>query len=221
MPNEENNDGAQGGTEEHTDGQQEEQQAGSAGSDEQSSDNRTSGAGEPDIDWKAKAREWEKRAKTNQAEAKKNADAARRLAAIEDEKKTADEKAQERERKAAEREQAASERVAKADIRAALTGIVDDPDSIIEDLKISRFLTDDGEVDDDAIASLKAKYEALRPANVRAIKPNPAQGANGSKEHEKPYTKADLVHMTTDEINEARRAGKLDHLLGRRAALTK
>lgn len=176
---------------------------------------------DPDIDWKAKARDWEKRAKANQAEAKKNADAARRLAAIEDEKKTAEQKAQERERKAAEREQAANERVAKADIRAALTGVVDDPDSIIEDLTISRFLTDGGDVDDERIASLKAKYEALRPPARRAPNPNPAQGANGSKEHEKPLAEADLAHMTPKEINEARKAGRLDHLMGRRPSLNK
>lgn len=174
-----------------------------------------------EIDWKAKAREWEKRAKTHQTEARRNADAARRLAAIENEKKSAEERAQERERKAEARERTASERVAKADLRAALTGIVDDPDSIIEDLSIGRFLTDDGEPDEDAIASLKARYEALRPPTTRAPKPNPAQGANGSKEHEKPLTEADLARMTPKEINEARKAGRLDHLMGRRPSLNK
>lgn len=158
----------------------------------------------------AKARKWEKQAKSN-------SDAAKRLAEVEEAQKTAEQKAQDAARRAEERAQAAAERVAKAEIKAALTGVVDDPDSIIEDLSIKRFLTDD-EPDEDAIAALKSKYEALRPPSTRAPKPNPAQGVNGSKEHEKPYTQADLARMSTDEINEARKAGKLDHLMGRKSS---
>lgn len=173
------------------------------------------GTGEPEIDWKAKAREWEKRAKANQAEAKKNADAAKRIAEIEEAQKTAEQKAQDAAKAAEARAQAANQRVAKAEVKAALTGIVDDPESIIEDLNLSRYLTDDGDVDDDAVAALKTKYEALRPPSKRAPNPNPAQGANGGKEHEKPLTEADLKQMTTDEINKARREGRLDHLMGR------
>lgn len=174
------------------------------------------GTSEPEIDWKAKAREWEKRAKANQAEAKKNADAAKRIADIEEAQKTAEQKAQDAAKAADQRAQAANQRVARAEVKAALTGIVDDPESIIEDLNLSRYLTDDGDVDEDAVAALRTKYEALRPPSRRAPNPNPAQGANGSKEPEKPYTQADLKSMTTDEINEARKTGKLDHLMGRR-----
>lgn len=62
-------------------------------------------ANEPDIDWKAKAREWERRAKDNKS-------AADKLAQIEEAQKTAEQKAAERlaeaERKAAEAEFRAS-----------------------------------------------------------------------------------------------------------------
>lgn len=189
--------------------------------DKDSSENeQTSGQGASGTDWEkeaarlrselAKARKWEKQAKSN-------ADAAKRLGEVEEQQKSAEQRAQDAARKAEERAQAAAERVAKAEIKAALTGVVDDPDSIIEDLSIKRFLADD-EPDDDAIAALKAKYEALRPPTKRAPNPNPAQGVNGSKEHEKPYTQADLARMSTDEINEARKAGKLDHLMGRKSS---
>lgn len=174
-----------------------------------------------EIDWKAKAREWERRAKANQAEAKKNADAAKRIAEIEEAQKTAEQKAQDAARAAEERAQAANQRVARAEVKAALTGLVDDPEEIIEDLNLGRFLTDDGDPDEEAIAKLRAKYEALRPPSKRAPAPNPAQGANGGKEPEKALTEADLAHMSTDEINKARKEGRLDHLMGRKPAIRK
>jgi len=58
--------------------------------------------------------------------------------------------------------------LAAARIEAALTGIVDDPSTIVEDLNMSRYITEDGEVDHDAIAALKKKYALLvkRPPSV-------------------------------------------------------
>lgn len=72
------------------------------------------------------------------------------------------------------------ERVASADIRAALTGIVPDPESVIEDLNISRFIGDDGEVNAEAITALRAKYAALAPEGKRLPAPNPAQGSSAA-----------------------------------------
>lgn len=52
-------------------------------------------------------------------------------------------------------------RIAGAEIKAVLTGLVPDPESIVEDLNLDRYVTDDGEVDTDAVAKLREKYAAL------------------------------------------------------------
>lgn len=74
----------------------------------------------------------------------------------------------------------ATERVVTAEIKAALTGLVDDPRSIIEDLNLSRFVDDDGDVDEAAVEALKAKYAAF--SGRRAPRPDPTQasGSNGA-----------------------------------------
>lgn len=93
--------------------------------------------------------------------------------------KTAEERAQEAQKAAEDRATAALSRVARAEVKAALAGLVDDPDAIAEDLNLARFITDDGEIDDAAIAALKTKYAAF--AGRRAPRPDPSQasGANG------------------------------------------
>lgn len=89
------------------------------------------------------------------------------------------ERATERATAAEARAAAATQRVARAEVKAALAGLVDNPDSIIEDLNLARFVSDDGEVNDDAIAALKSKYAAF--GTRRAPRPDPSQasGANG------------------------------------------
>jgi len=69
--------------------------------------------------------------------------------------------AEERGRQAARLEFGAE--LAGAKITAALTGIVpaDQLGEVVEDLNIARYVTDEGKVDDDAVASLAAKYTAL------------------------------------------------------------
>jgi hypothetical protein len=90
------------------------------------------------------------------------------------------ERATERATAAEARAAAATQRVARAEVKAALAGLVDNPDSIIEDLNLARFVSDDGEVNDDAIAALKSKYAAF--GTRRAPRPDPTQasGSNGA-----------------------------------------
>lgn len=116
---------------------------------------------------------------------------------------------------AEEKASAAHARIAGAEVKAALTGVVDDPAAIIEDLNLSRFVTEDGEPDEDAIAELREKYEAMNPSGPKVPKKNPAQGKNGGRETEKPITADDLKDMTAEEINKLRHDGKLDHLMGK------
>lgn len=92
--------------------------------------------------------------------------------------KTDAERATERATAAEARATAATQRVARAEVKAALAGLVDNPDSIIEDLNLARFVSDDGEVNEDAIAALKAKYAAF--SGRRAPRPDPTQASGGN-----------------------------------------
>ena len=93
--------------------------------------------------------------------------------------KTADERAQEALKAAENRALASMQRVARAEVKAALTGLVDDPDSIVEDLNLARFVDDDGEINEGAIAALKTKYAGF--SSKRGPRPDLSQGsgANG------------------------------------------
>ena len=92
--------------------------------------------------------------------------------------KTADERAQEALKAAENRALASMQRVARAEVKAALTGLVDDPDAIVEDLNLARFIDDDGEINEGAIAALKTKYAGF---SKRGPRPDLSQGsaANG------------------------------------------
>jgi flavin-binding protein dodecin len=92
--------------------------------------------------------------------------------------KTAEERSQEAVKAADTRALASMQRVARAEVKAALTGLVDDPDSIVEDLNLARFIDDDGEINDGAIAALKTKYAGF---SKRGPRPDLSQGsgANG------------------------------------------
>jgi len=94
--------------------------------------------------------------------------------------KTEQERTQEVLKAAEDRAQAATQRVARAEVKAALTGLVDDPNSIVEDLNLARFIDSDGEIDQGALDKLKAKYAGF--AGPRAPRPDRSQasGANGA-----------------------------------------
>jgi hypothetical protein len=77
------------------------------------------------------------------------------------------------------RAEAANQRVARAEIKAALAGVVDNPDAIIEDLNLAKFVDDDGEVDAFAVQSLAAKFAVF--SGRRAPRPDSSQGS-GSRE---------------------------------------
>lgn len=141
-------------------------------------------AGKPEPDWKAEARKWEQRAKTNSA-------AAKELEQIKAAQQTAEERAQAAARAAEARAANALRQIASAEIRAALTGIVPDPATVVEDLNLDRFLdTESGEVNANAVEALRAKYQQLAPPpGPRAPAPNPAQGSGGTP----PPTLAQLI----------------------------
>lgn len=58
-------------------------------------------------------------------------------------------------------------KIAAAEIKAALTGVVEDPEAIVEDLNLDKFLVDD-EVDRDAVDRLKTKLASVNSASVNS-----------------------------------------------------
>jgi hypothetical protein len=70
--------------------------------------------------------------------------------------------------------------VAAARLEAALTGLVPDPRSIVEDLNLTKFVTDDGEVDEDAVKALREKYAATTGTTAPGPRPDLTQGAQAS-----------------------------------------
>jgi len=112
--------------------------------------------------------------------------------------KTDAERATERATAAEARATAATQRVARAEVKAALAGLVDNPDSIIEDLNLARFVSDDGEVNDDAIAALKSKYAAF--SGRRAPRPDPTQ-ASGGNGASAPSPASELASILQGQLN--------------------
>jgi hypothetical protein len=128
------------------------------------------------------SRKWEKRTKDNKTKADQ-------FDELEAANHTETERANARAAAAEAKATAAAEKIAAARLEAALTGVVDQPADVVADLNIGKFLTDDGDVDADKVAALKAKYAGFAPTrDPRAPAVNPAQGAGG-----KAPTLGDLV----------------------------
>lgn len=116
---------------------------------------------------------WKKQARENERRAKANAKAAEELEQLKASQMSETEKAvaeaETRGRQAALGD--IGQRLAAAEIKAALTGVVPNPAEIVEDLNLGKYVTDDGDVDEDAVKTLRTKYEALAPAKEPAKPP--------------------------------------------------
>jgi hypothetical protein len=184
----------------------------SKGDDGKGDDGGDSDKGDDDVEkWKALARKHEQRATSNAAAAKELEKL--KKSQMSDTEKAVTE-AEERGRNTARLE--AGEKVAAAEIKAALKGVVPDPAAIVEDLNLKRYLTDDGEVDDDAVEKLRTKYEAAFKSNGKTKdgdKPDLGQGDKGGN-RARQLSRDDLKTMKPDDIEKARVAGQLDDVLG-------
>jgi hypothetical protein len=169
-------------------------------------------------DWQAEADKWKALARKHEGHAKANAGAAKELDELKasqmNEVEKAVKEAEDRGRQAGKSE--SGQRIAAAEIKAALKGIVADPASIVEDLNLARYVTDDGDVDAEAIEALKAKFEGLAPP--KGGKPGSADGGargkgSGNGEGPAQLSRADLKGMTPKQINEAKKAGRLRDVL--------
>lgn len=178
-----------------------------AGADKAPDTSATDDSGEasnPEADkWKALARKHEKAAKAMSA---KLADAEK--AAMSDAEKAVA-NARDEGRSEARREVGA--KLAQARIEAALAKIVDNPSEIAEDLNLAAYVTDDGEVDVDKVAALKAKWVGL-------LQPGrPTGDADGGPRGDtKPgqLSREDIKSMTPQQITKAKADGRLNDLLG-------
>lgn len=158
----------------------------------------------------AEVAKWKALARKNEDRAKENAVKARELEALKAAQMTETERAV-AEAKAAGRAEALSsvgQRLAAAEIRAALTGIVPDPSAIAEDLDLSRYVDDDGNVDEAKVQALAAKYAAFTP---KPGGPDLGAGNRGTPAGTgtEQLTAEDVKKMTPAEIVKARQAGRL------------
>ena len=154
-----------------------------------------------ETDWKAESRKWESRAKENLATAKANEDAARRLAEIEEAQKTEAQKAQERVEVAEKRAAELELRSMRAEVAAA-KGI---PSELL-----TGTTKEELEAHADRLIEFRGE-QAQPPAGPIA----PGEGSQRS-DHKglTQLTQEDITSMSPQEINDARRAGRLNKLLG-------
>lgn len=94
---------------------------------------------------------------------KESSAAAEKLAEYEEANKTEQEKLVAEAVKAARAEvlSEVGKKLAAAKIEAALTGIVSDPASVVEDLNLGKYLDSDGEVDADSVKALREKFSSI------------------------------------------------------------
>jgi len=174
---------------------------GEGGSGEGSGSGESAPTPEEAAKWKAMARKHENAAKAGQKELDKL------RAASQTDAERAVSEAEARGRQAALADVA--QRLAGAEVKAALAGVVPDPAAIVEDLNLSKYVTSDGEVDSEAVAELRKKYEGLA-AKGKGSTPDPLrQGQRGSTPDKGQLSLADLRKMTPDQIVKARKEGRL------------
>lgn len=113
----------------------------------------------------------------------------------------------------------ANQRILKAEVRAAAAGKLADPADALKFIDISSFeVTDDGVTDTAAIASaidvLLGDKPYLAAQGGKRFEGSADGGPRNVGEQTRQLTQADLERMSPQEINDARRAGQLDKLLG-------
>jgi len=142
----------------------------------------------------------------------------RQAAALKD--KPAEEQALEAARQEARQEanQRANERILRSELRASATGKLADPSDAALYINLSDFeVSDDGEIDADALRDAIDDLLTRKPhlaANARRFDGNADQGPRGERRPTQ-LTDADLINMKPHEVNQARREGRLDRVMGK------
>lgn len=160
------------------------------------------GGAEP-TDWKAEAEKWKALSRKNEERAHSNAEKAKRLDELEEKSKSEMQKAQER-ADAAEKRAAALEVQATRARVAAAKGV---------DVELLAGSTEE-EITACADRLLAWRGESAPPKPPAATPATDAGARGDTIGGPKQYTREDLKTMTPKQINEARRAGHLDHIMG-------
>lgn len=160
------------------------------------------GGAEP-TDWRAEAEKWKALSRKNEERAHSNAEKAKRLDELEEKSKSEMQKALERADAAEKRAAALEVQATRARVAAARGVDVD-------------LLTGSTEEEITACADrLLAWRGESAPSRPPASTPATDAGARGDTvAGPKQYTREDLKTMTPKQINEARRAGHLDRIMG-------
>lgn len=122
------------------------------------------------------------------------------------------------------RRQAAAEALAKAnarilrsEVKAAAAGLLADPEDALRLLNLDQFeVGDDGNVDTDEIKDAISDLIKRKPYLAAQGGTVQFDSARGKRAPVGQLTRAELEKMTPAEINAARKAGRLDALLGKR-----
>lgn len=113
----------------------------------------------------------------------------------------------------------ANTRIIRSEVKAAATGKLSDPADALTFLDLEQFEVDEnGEIDASDVASAIEDLIQRKPY-LAAAKANRFQGTgdNGAatrKSAPKQVTETELAHMTAEQIDKARREGRLSTLLG-------
>lgn len=99
--------------------------------------------------------------------------------------------------------------IAAAKLEAALTGVIPDPAAIVSTLDLGRFVTDTGDVNQEAVTAIKEQFAALAPSTSPDLK----QGRQGQPSPGQ-IPRSQLASMSPDQIVEARKAGLLNEVMG-------
>ncbi|MFD0078226.1 hypothetical protein ACFVIY_37995 [Streptomyces sp. NPDC127166] len=128
--------------------------------DDDADESDTDDKGDDDkVDHKAEAAKWKALARKHETKSKENAGAAKELARVKREGMSeVDKKVDEAVAAArAEERTRAGERVARSAFLAAAKGRIENAKDVLDDINLRRYVDDDGEVDDEAIAALVDK----------------------------------------------------------------
>lgn len=165
------------------------------------------------LDLASEVEKWKALSRKNEQQAKANAQAARELEELKKAQLSETEKLIES-AKAETAKQLKTEFAAKlvdSELKAALNGRVLDGGSLLEFNKNS-FITDEGEVDSTAIQSWVEAHS--KTTSIPA--PDLGQGARGTNPSKALISsREELANMTSDEILQARKEGRLDKLMGK------
>ena len=151
------------------------------------------------VDWEAEARKWKELSRKNESRMKENAEKARLYDEAQEQGKSELQKAQEAAAKAEARAAAMEAEAMRAKVAAA-TGV--DADLL------------SGSSEEELRASAE-RLLAWRGAQVPKGAPASDAGVRGDEiRAAKQLTREDLKTMSVEQINEARRSGQLNHMMG-------